>query len=124
MALDAKLEQLEFAFHEAMLQIYTDAKDQCKYNATRFLQMVTEDGGLAAAKKLVRAPHLSDGFEALYLRGRLDLTIEAVILQEKWRELFSEEELSIARKRLEDLHYFDKSSSSTGSKTNSKSGKC
>ena len=39
---------------------------------------------------------MSDGYTALWDRQRLDLTVEAVILDPKWRPLFSSEELGIA----------------------------
>ena len=35
---------LEIEFHEAMLNIYRKAKSEAKYNAVRFLQMVTDHG--------------------------------------------------------------------------------
>lgn len=96
---------LEDQFDEAMLEIYRRALSECKYNATRFLQMVNEQGGLQAARTLINAPDISDGFTALYLCGRLDLTVEAVALDPKWQALFSQEELAKARKRLTDLNY-------------------
>ena len=96
---------LEDQFDEAMLEIYRRALSECKYNATRFLQMVNQHGGLQAAKTLINAPTLSDGFTALWQCGRLDLTVEAVALDPKWRDLFSDEELARAKKRLVDLNY-------------------
>jgi hypothetical protein len=41
----------------------------------------------------------------LWERGRLDLTVEAVILDSKWNALFSGEDRAAARKRLESYHY-------------------
>lgn len=93
----------EGAFHEAMLAIYDRARTECKYNATRFLQMVGERGGLETARYLLHAPGLSDGFTALYLCNRLDLTVEASVVKPEWQPLFTEEEIAIARKRLRDL---------------------
>ena len=43
---------LEIEFHDAMLSIYRRAKTECGYNATRFLAMVSERGGLDAAQTL------------------------------------------------------------------------
>ena len=92
---------LEFEFHEAMLNIYRKAKSEAKYNAVRFLQMVTEHGGLEAAQMLIRSATVSEGYTALWERGRLDLTVEAMILNnDRYQSLFSEEELSICAKRL------------------------
>ena len=99
---------LESSFHEAMLGIYRRAKDECNYNANRFLQMVTEHGGLQAAKFLLQAKELSDGFVALWECRRLNLTMEALILHSPWRALFSDDERAIAQKRLNDCGYQEK----------------
>ena len=63
-------------FDGAMFDIYRRAKSEAKYNASLFLQMITTNGGLATAKTLTNAPKVSDGYTALYMRGRLDLTVE------------------------------------------------
>jgi hypothetical protein len=63
-----------------MVNLYQVAKRDLGYNATRFLQMLTEVGGVEAARQLLRAPSISDGFTALWERGRLDLTVEAQVL--------------------------------------------
>jgi hypothetical protein len=99
------MEEIERRFHEQMVNIYERAKAECNYNATRFLQMVTELGGLGAAKALLHAPGLSDGFTALWECGCLGLTMEALVLRLPWSDLFTEEELAVARKRLTDLGY-------------------
>jgi len=92
---------LETQFNEAMLDIYRKAKSEAKYNAIRFLQMVTDQGGIETAHILINSPTVSDGYTALWERGRLDLTVESMILEnEKFHELFSEEELAICRERL------------------------
>ncbi len=95
----------ESAFQEAMIEIHEKAKTECRYNASRFLQMVLERGGLPTARYLLHASGLSDGFTALWECGRLDLTVEAYVLKPEWRELFTEEERKIATKRLTDLGY-------------------
>lgn len=60
------MSELEARFQLEMASIYERAKKECNYNATRFLQMVTDSGGLGTAKALLRAPDLSDGFTALW----------------------------------------------------------
>ena len=99
------MSKLEARFQLEMVGIYERAKKECNYNATRFLQMVTDSGGLGAAKALLRAPDISDGFTALWELGRLDLTIEAVVVRDPWNTLFTDQELAVARKRLSDLGY-------------------
>src|SRR3990172_4199949 len=96
---------LELEFHEAMLTIYRKAKSEAKYNAIRFLQMVTDHGGLETAHMLINSSTVSEGYTALWERGRLDLTVEALILQPQWNELITNEEREIARQRLQDYGY-------------------
>jgi hypothetical protein len=51
------------------------------------------------------------GYTALFERERLDLTVEAMVVEiERWRPLFTDEELQRARKRLADYHYQPKPS--------------
>jgi len=95
----------ESAFHQAMFEIYERAKAECHYNASRFLQMVAERGGLSTAQYLLHAPGLSDGFTALWECNRLDLTVEAYVLKPEWQGLFTQDEIAMARKRLSDLGY-------------------
>lgn len=97
---------LELQFHETMLDIYRKAKSEAKYNAIRFLQMVTDHGGLRTAHMLINSAAVSEGYTALWERGRLDLTVEAMILaNEKYHRLFSEDELAICRKRLKQYDF-------------------
>jgi hypothetical protein len=95
----------ERRFHQAMLAIYRTAKAEAGYNATRFLSMVTEHGGLETARILLRAATVSDGYTALWERNRLDLTVEVLVLQPEWNDLFSSAERSIARRRLQEYGY-------------------
>jgi hypothetical protein len=97
--------ELESRFHEAMVDIYRRAKADAGYNATRFLQIVSDQGGYQAARTLIHASTVSDGYAALWERGHLELTVEALILKPEWHDLFSEVERNIARKRLTDYGY-------------------
>ena len=99
--------RLEVQLDSAMMEIYQRAKSEAKYVATIFHQMLCDHGGLETAKRLVNDDAVSTGYTALWERGRLDLTVEAVIVDdEKWHALFSEAELAKARKRLTDYRYF------------------
>lgn len=97
---------LETQFDNAMFDVYRRAKEEAGYNATIFLQMLTDRKGVQTAKTLINANKPSDGYTALYMRGRLDVTVEALVLEdERWHPLFSDEELDCARKRLRDYRY-------------------
>lgn len=93
------MNELEREFYREMLKIYRRALVETGYNATRFLQMLQSYGGVETAKKLLSSK-ISEGYIALWERGRLDLTVEALILNEKWNPLFSDHEREVARERL------------------------
>jgi hypothetical protein len=96
---------VEKAFHSAMLDIYKTAKAEAGYNATRFLSMVSEQGGLQTARTLLHATTVSEGYTALWDRDRLDLTVEALVIEPRWVTLFSTEERAMAIARLKEYGY-------------------
>ena len=96
---------IERKFHAALLAAYNRSKD-VGYNANIFIQMLQSRGGLLTAKSLINSPKPSDGYTALYELGHLELTVEAIVIDHpEWHELFTEEELAMARKRLADYRY-------------------
>lgn len=98
--MDHTLQGLEAKFDDAMMSVYQRALKECHYNASRFLQMLYEHRGLETARILLHAPTVSEGYVALWDRGRLDLTVEALMLSTEWDGLFTDAERDIARKRL------------------------
>lgn len=88
-----------------MREIYLRAKSEAGYNATYFLQMLASDGPLETARRLVSSTQPSEGFTALWERRRLDLTVEAHIVQDRFAGLFSDAELDAARDRLQQYGY-------------------
>lgn len=97
---------LEKRFNEAMLNIYKRAKNEAHYTARIFLDMVVDRGGLATAKYLINSDKPSEGYTRLYERNRLDLTVEAMVVEdESWHPLFAPEELARAEKRLKAYGY-------------------
>ena len=75
------------------------------YRPSYFLQMLENYGAVNTAIKLVMSPKLHEGFEKLFLLGRFDLTVEAIILRSPYNELFTKEVLDFALKRLKALGY-------------------
>jgi 5-methylcytosine-specific restriction enzyme A len=91
-------------FHKDMISIYQKAKKECGYNATRFLQMVAVQDGLTVAKSFIHSQP-TDGFTTLWELGRMDLTVEALILQKKYEPLFTAVEREAVRERLQEYGY-------------------
>ena len=96
---------LEKQFEQEMVDIYMTAKKECGYNPTRFLQLVSRKGGLAAAKQVISKPGGTDGFTTLWECGRLDLSVEAHVLNPKYLELFTEAERQLCGERLREFGY-------------------
>lgn len=98
-------DRLKSAFDGAMRNVYKSALSECGYRATRFLHLIDAHGGLSAAKQLLHAPGHPEGLSRLWELQRLDISMEALVLQAPWDSLFTKEELAVARKRLADLNY-------------------
>ena len=67
------------------------------------LQMVEESGPTGAARRIL--PHATDIYTELFTRGRLDLSVEAIVLREEFRTLFSDDELRLAGERLRESNF-------------------
>lgn len=96
---------LEEQFHKDMESIYFTSKREIGYNPTRFIQLVAQKHGVPAAKQLIAKSGGTYGFEILWEKHRLDLSVENLVLQEKYSSLFTEEEKQICRKRLQEFGY-------------------
>jgi hypothetical protein len=98
---DAAVDEVERRFNRVMIAIYETSKRELGYNATRFLQMVSEQGRLVTARQLLWSDTPSDGFTTLWEHHRLDLTVEAHALRPEFAALFSDADRDQARTRLE-----------------------
>lgn len=91
----------EQEFQTAMIEdVYRAAVLKCRYNAKLFIEMIGRNGGVQTAKTLLGSEAPQYGFTELWERGGLDVTVEHLVLQKRWRGLFSEAELRVAEKRL------------------------
>lgn len=100
------MKAIELKFHRAMLGIYDRAKKEADgYQATYFKRMVVEKGGVQAAKELV-ASESASGFTELYMRGCLHLSVEVLVAyHDEFHELFSPDEIAVAKGKLDQLSY-------------------
>jgi len=80
-----------------------DHEHEIGLNSSRFRQMIEEHGGVKAAHLLLQPDRElpRDTFGYLRRCGRLDLSMEFYVVQEKYRPLFSDQEREIAQWRLE-----------------------
>lgn len=70
------------------------------YHPTRFEQMLQKEPPIDLAKRLIISGELQDGLKTLARLKRLDLSLESIVLEDRFRPLFSQEHLEAARWRL------------------------
>jgi hypothetical protein len=70
------------------------------YPPTRIEEMLTESSAVAVAKRLVVSGDIHKGLKEMAKLGRKDLTIEAIMLEERFQPLFDRSELDAATFRL------------------------
>lgn len=80
------------------------AIDQCcdlGYHPTRFQQMILEKHPVEVAKRFVTSSDFQHGFKELNKMGRPELTVEGIMIKEKYKTLFSPSERQSAQWRLD-----------------------
>jgi hypothetical protein len=91
-------------FDAAMYGIHEEARRR-GYQASRFIQMVEQHGGVETARRLLATPTPQQGFTTLWEMGEPTLTVEFHVLQPEFTTLFSPTEKNEARKRLEAIGF-------------------
>jgi hypothetical protein len=92
-------------FTVAMFGIYRRALQEAHYSANYFREMVEERFGYDTAMQLIHDSLPAQGYTALWERGRLDLTVEALVLRPEWRDTFTDDDRMAAYRRLEQYQY-------------------
>ena len=97
---------LEEEFEKELWRTVDVAKEH-QYPPIRFIQMLEEHGGVKVAKRLLAKSEPQTGLFELYNLKLLHESMEAVVIKEKYRSLFTDSEIEEAHRRLEELRYFD-----------------
>jgi len=80
-------------------------KTQYNYTPTIFINMINQYGAIEAVKKLINNPKPSSGYTKLWGLNALNLSMEAIIQEEEWKCLFTDDECLKAKKRLIEYGY-------------------
>jgi hypothetical protein len=82
--------------------LYRRIQNEIKSNTPKYFSiMLAEKGTLATAREILSSKDATDGFTILLLMGRLDLTLEFLIVNNpKYHPLFSDTMLNNARQRI------------------------
>ena len=100
------MQELRDKFQAAMITTYEEGVKR-GYYPTYFLGMLHEYGGVDTAKRLLAKQEVQTGLMKLYELELLDSSMEAYVIKEQFKPLFSAEEINEARRRLEELGYFE-----------------
>ena len=92
---------LEREFQRAAIEMYLAVLKECGYNEKVFLKMVADSGARKAAKALLASRRgVQPGLRGLNRLDRLDLSVEHLVIQPRWQDLFDDDERKEARTRL------------------------
>jgi len=75
------------------------------YNPTILIDMINKYGGIEAVQRLINSSEPTYGYTKLWELKALDLSLEAIILEKEWFELFTEGDRIKARNRLKEYGY-------------------
>jgi hypothetical protein len=95
---EERVRRFEAAFHAA----YEAWRSEVRYTWRRYKPMVRTYTAVGTVRRQVVKKGVSPGFRKLYEAGRLDLTMEALVLQPDFAPLFDVPVQSAARQRLRD----------------------
>jgi spore maturation protein SpmB len=90
----------EAELEAALRDLARQWRAEIHYVATRFLQLLSSRGAVGAVAHLLAQQGVSSGFARLAEEGKLDLTVEYLILRREYGSLFTPEQRSVARRRL------------------------
>jgi 5-methylcytosine-specific restriction protein A len=82
-----------------------EAERAIRYRPNYFIGMLETDGGHLTVIKLLSANGVSEGFKKLWEHGRLDLSVEALVVESEWRTAFDPVLIARAEKRLNEVGY-------------------
>jgi hypothetical protein len=90
----------ESDLYSHLQELIVRCKEELDYTPTYFIQMLEEHGAIRSVSQLVLDPKVSEGFTKLALEGRLDLSVESVVLESPWSSLFDEDVIQAAKIKL------------------------
>jgi len=95
---------LEREFEQELIETYKVAAKH-GYHATYFLKMIGTHGGVETAKRLLADDQVQTGLFRLAELKILHISVENLVLERKYDELFLTSEKRAARERLRELGF-------------------
>lgn len=92
-------------FASAVLVTMDRSVTELGYQPSSLRVMVNQHGAVGAARRLLEDRAVTDGFVLLWERQRLDLSVEALVCDQRFDGLFTEAERAAAQERLDEFGY-------------------
>ena len=84
------------------LRAYREAVNNHKFRSLSFIGMLDNHGAYETACRLCNTLNWQSGFEKLALLGRYDLTVEYIVMQDEYRNYFSDRQIFNASQKVND----------------------
>jgi hypothetical protein len=92
-------------FDERVWASIREMDKKCNYHPTIFIGMIQDYGAVEAVRRVINDPKITYGYEKLWECGHLELSMESIIQEDEWKNLFSAAEKEKAKKRLLEYGY-------------------
>jgi len=89
------MKKLETQFHEALLSQLSQAEQATGVAEPRLLGEAERLGGAEAVRRMLKKGQTTRQFSALKEKKRLELSVEALVIQGRYGSLFSDEEVNL-----------------------------
>ena len=89
---------------QKFIAAWAAAREKAEALGVRMRPVAAEDA-MKSAHRILSGSRLSDGFNALQGKGRLDLSLEALVIDKRFTNLFTDEEANEALTRLLEAGY-------------------
>ncbi|MEG0085984.1 MAG: hypothetical protein RR090_08925 [Niameybacter sp.] len=96
---------LKRTFHEEMIALYKRIVKELKYKSPRLLEMINKYGGYEAAIKILPTDAHTFDFTLLWEQQRLDLSVEALVTKDTYKQLFPQDVVKLCQRRLDEYNY-------------------
>lgn len=97
---------LEKKLQEEVIKNCEIAQKDYNCTMTRFIETINRFGIVRTAQEILRKGRTSDCFTKLVEANRIDLTMEAVIVNPKYAELFTDDEVNACYELLCEKGYY------------------
>lgn len=89
-----------FEFYRDIINIYREVDLKCNYKLNNLLKLINNKGAINAAKAVIREDDDIYGLEMLMKNNMEGLTVEKLILSEKYKKIFNDEDRELCNNRL------------------------